>query len=131
MGIRQNESLVNSEFVTDEDGNPTGGRTEMMVAFYPEDGAEGSLIHAIDINWQDGIIGDNGQNGAFVEDVLEAVRQRIMFFNSTKFRCRENSLAITKIEEALQWLDWRTRQRLLQDVENTYETHTDGGAGTA
>ncbi len=131
MGIRQSESLINSEFLTDQDGNPTGGRTEMMVAHYPEDGAEGSLVHAIDINWQNGIIDDNGQNGAFVEDVLEAVRQRLQFFNSTKFRCRENSLAITKIEEALQWLDWRTRQRLLQEVENTYETHGDTEQGRA
>ena len=127
MGIRNSEANVVSEFTTDESGNPTGGRTEMMVAHYPEDGSEGSFRHAIDISWQDGIIGTNGQNGAFVEDVLEAVRQRIQFFNSGKFRCRENSIAITKIEEALQWLDWRTRQRLLQDVENTYDTHEDGG----
>ena len=125
MGIRQSESLVQSEFLTDQDGNPTGGRTEMMVAHYPEDGAEGSLRHAIDINWQDGIIGDGVQTGAFIEDVLEAARQRLLFFNGTKFRCRENSVAITKIEEALQWLDWRTRQRVIQDVENTYETHAE------
>ena len=75
-----------------------------MVAHYPEDGAEGSLRHAIDINWQDGIIGDGVQTGAFIEDVLEAARQRLLFFNGTKFRCRENSVAITKIEEALHWL---------------------------
>ncbi len=124
MGIRQSETNVASDFTTDQDGNPTGGRTEMMVTHYPEDLSEVSLIHAIDINWQDGIIGDaDGQNGAFVEDVLEAARQRLLFFNSTKFQCRENSLAITKIEEALQWLDWRTRQRLIQGVENTYVRH--------
>ncbi len=121
MGIRNSEINVVSEFTTDQDGNPTGGRTEMFAG----GDVDNSPIHAIDINWQDGIIGDNGQNGAFVEDVLEAARQRIQFFNSGKFRCRENSIAITKIEEALQWLDWRTRQRLQQDVENTYEKHSD------
>lgn len=118
MGIRNSEQLVKSEFKTDEAGNPTGGATIMETP--------GSLTDraAIAINWQDGIIGPDGQNGAFVEDVLEAARQRLLFFNSTKFRCRENSIAITKIEEALQWLDWRTRQRLAEGVENTYEQHS-------
>ena len=116
MGIRNSELLVVSEFKTDQDGNPTGGTTILEAG--DQGGRSGLLIH-----WQDGIVGDDGQTGAFVEDVLEAARQRLLFFNSTRFRCRENSIAITKIEEALQWLDWRTRQRLLQDVENTYEQH--------
>lgn len=115
MGIRQSESLVKSNFTTDEHDHPTGGVTEMEV---------GEDYPAILIHWQNGIIQNGQQNGAFVEDVIEAARQRIMFFNSRPgSRCRENSVAITKLEEALQWLDWRTRTRLLQDVENTYEAH--------
>jgi len=115
MGIRRSEELVESEFRVDADGNPTGGYTTLVT-----DADE----RVMSIDWQDGIVGDSGQNGAFVEDVIEAARQRIQFFNSNpKFRCRENSLAITKLEEALQWLDWRTRQRLLQGIENTYATH--------
>jgi hypothetical protein len=117
MGIRQSESLVQSEFTTNEAGNPTGGRTVMRTV--------GGGPDAIHIEWQDGVVQDGVQNGAFVEDVIEAARQRIMFFNSRpESRCRENSVAITKLEEALQWLDWRTRARLLQNVENTYEQHT-------
>lgn len=114
VGIRQSEQIVRSEFRVDVDGNPTGGYTLI------EPPANGATTY---INWQDGIIGSEGQNGAFVEDVLEAARQRLQFFQSTKFRCRENALAITKIEEALGWLDWRTRQRTLHGVENTYEVH--------
>lgn len=119
MGIRNSEQLVRSEFVTDQDGRPTGGGTVMYVD------ADGEMQkQVIYIAWQDGIVGDAGQNGAFVEDVIEAARQRIQFFNSNpRFRCRENSLAITKLEEALQWLDWRTRNRVAQGVENTYGTH--------
>lgn len=121
MGIRKSEVLVKSNFTTDAAGNPTGGNTWMEAPGAREDGEQ----VAFTINWQNGMVGPDGQNGAFIEDVLEAVRQRLQWFNSNpKFRCRENSLAITKIEEALQWLDWRTRQRLLQDVENTYESHT-------
>jgi hypothetical protein len=115
MGIRDSERKVHSNFTTDGEGNPTGGSTVML-------GSDG--IEVIEITWQDGIVGSGGQNGAFIEDVLEAARQRLQFFNGhPRFRCRENSLAITKIEEALQWLDWRTRQRLAQGVENTYESH--------
>ncbi len=122
MGIRNSESLVKSDFSVDSDGHPTGGETRayVLVGDSPD---EGTL--ALQILWQDGVVDPElGQNGAFVEDVLEAARQRLQFFNSTEFRCRENSIAITKIEEALQWLDWRTRARLIEDVENTYETHT-------
>jgi hypothetical protein len=130
MGIRNSELLVQSKFTVDGDGNPTGGRTVMHVA--DQSGESAELREAISIDWQDGIIPPGGvQNGAFVEDVLEAARQRILFFNShPRFRCRENSLAITKIEEALQWLDWRTRNRVNQGVENTYHPHTDGGLDT-
>lgn len=122
MGIRKSETLVKSEFTTDANGNPTGGFTEMKLAEPDTDGGEKFALY---VRWQDGIVGEHGQNGAFVEDVIEAARQRIQFFNSNpRFRCRENSLAITKLEEALQWLDWRTRERLLQNVENTYDSHT-------
>ncbi len=119
MGIRNSEQLVKSEFTTDENGNPTGGRTAMMME-YPD----GTGRNVLEIHYQDGIVGDDGQSGAFVEDVLEAARQRLMFFQQSKFRCRENAIALTKIEEALQWLDWRTRNRLAEGVENSYETHT-------
>lgn len=122
MGIRNSESLVKSEFSVDADGHPTGGFTVMAVTAKDTEGAQG--YQAIHIQWQDGMVNPtDGQNGAFVEDVLETARQRLQFFNSTEFRCRENSLAITKIEEALQWLDWRTRQRVAEEVENTYEQH--------
>jgi len=97
---------VTSQFNAGE--NPTGGTTNLP---------DGSII-----KWQDGIKVD-GQNGAFIEDVITAAIQRLEYFNSGKFRCRENSLAITKLEEAIQWLDYRTSNRQSQGVENTYKTH--------
>lgn len=98
---------VKSQFKTDENNNPTGGNTTSI---------------GISIEWQDGIK-NNGQNGAFIEDVITAAIQRLEFFNDSKFRCRENSLAITKLEEALLWLNYRTANRQNQGVENTYNTH--------
>lgn len=119
MGIRNSESAVQATFTTDGAGNPTGGSSVHSV-IGPND------IPVLYVFWQNGTVEPDGQNGAFIEDVLEAARQRLQFFNThPDFRCRENSIAITKIEEALQWLDWRTRQRVLEGVENTYSSHAD------
>ncbi len=60
-------------------------------------------------------------NGAFVEDVLTACLRRLEHYNDTKFRCRENSLAITHIEEALHWLHARTANREGRGVEGTLQ----------
>lgn len=88
--------------------NPTGGYTTLPGG---------------NITWQNGVIGENGQNGAFIEDVITAAIERLEYFNNSKFRCRENSLAITKLEEALHWLAARKTNREAQGVENSYDTH--------
>lgn len=81
----------------------------------------------LSIDWQNGPLGRVGTderiepNGAFVETVLEAVKQRIEYYNAAGFGCRENSLAITKIEEAIHWLNARTNRRVAQNVEGTHE----------
>jgi|SRR5690606_15627204 len=101
---------VRSTFVelTEEQPNPTGGVSELVNST---------------INWQNGIVEDGVQNGAFVEDVIQAAVERLQYFQNSKFNCRENSVAITKLEEALMWLDYRTKKRVSQGVENTYEVH--------
>ena len=65
---------------------------------------------------QDGPIGENGVNGVQVTDVLEFTCKLYKSLNSA-FPCRENSLTITKIEEALHWQEARTRDRVKRDVE--------------
>lgn len=78
------------------------------------------------IDWQNGPLGRVGSaerqepNGAFVETVLQAVQQRIEYYQKT-FPCRENALAITKIEEALHWLNARTARRVADSTEGTHE----------
>jgi len=96
----------------DADGNPSGGSTHGL---------------GIVINWQDGPLGrgeDRKQpNGAFVEGVLYAALDRLNFYQNAsdgKFRCRQNALAITKIEEAIHWLNDRTREREEREVEGTH-----------
>lgn len=89
----------------------------------------GGEAHAtgIDIVWQNGPLREQGTdepaepNGAFVETLITIAKERIEFCNEGQFRCRENSLAITKLEEALHWLNARTARRTVAGVEGTHE----------
>jgi hypothetical protein len=102
----------------DSNENPTGG---VVVGT------------GLNIKWQDGPrgpvtadqeVGPDGllpPNGAFVEDVLWAALQRLEFFNESKYRDRANSIAITKIEEALQALKNRQLERSHRGVEGKHE----------
>lgn len=55
-------------------------------------------------------------NGTTNEEVLKVLIARVQFLNG-KFPCRENSIVITKLEEALMWLEKRTRDRVARGVE--------------
>ena len=94
----------------DNDGNPAGGDTSGR---------------GFTIEWQNGPLAVDGERreptGAFVEDVIAAAIGRLEFYNAGKFRCRENSLAITHLEEALHWCEHRTRDREARGVEGTHE----------
>lgn len=87
----------------------------------------GGYVQAVGlrIDWQNGPLGRGEDriepNGAFVETVIAAAIQRIEHYNEGQFRCRENSLAITKLEEALHWLNHRTARREADNVEGTHE----------
>ena len=71
------------------------------------------------VRFQNGPIKENGVNGCYQEDLLHIVLDRLNNFQKGDFRCRENSLAITKIEEALHWLRHRTQDREDRRVEGT------------
>ncbi|MBC1523743.1 hypothetical protein HB884_05925 [Listeria booriae] len=74
----------------------------------------------VQVKWQDGVISENGINGAQVNDVMEVALSRLQELNK-QFPCRENSIAITKLEEAIMWQDKRTADRLKRGVEGTYQ----------
>lgn len=99
--------------IEDANGNPTGGDV---------------LGTGLKIEWQNGPLGRGEErvepNGAFVETVISAALQRIEWYQTAsngKFKCRENAIAITKLEEALLWLDKRTRDREARQVEGTHQ----------
>ena len=70
--------------------------------------------------FQDGPIAEHGVNGTTNEEVIEMLLERLTSLNEMedrKYACRENSLAITHLEEALMWLQRRTAKRQARGVE--------------
>ena len=71
------------------------------------------------IHFQEGPILESGVNGISVEALLAVVEDRLQGFQSGQFSCRENAVALTKIQEALMWLGHRTADRVRRGVEGT------------
>lgn len=71
-----------------------------------------------DLNFQRGPVKSNGVNGVTSEALLAVLIHRTGVLNKA-FPCRENSIAITKMQEALMWFEQRTRDRLARSVEGT------------
>ena len=96
--------------VHDENGNPTGGSVRS---------------NGLSIDWQNGPLGRGADkvepSGAFVEDVILAASQRLHFYNNGKFSCRQNAIAITKLEEALHWLQDRHEDRERREVQGLHQ----------
>lgn len=74
----------------------------------------------INIDFQRGTIPEAGVNGLTNEALLAIVSHRLEFFQKGAFACRENALALTKIQEAGHWLEHRTKARQARGVEGTH-----------
>lgn len=72
------------------------------------------------VQFQDGPIKQVGVNGVMNEDLLAMVIHRLQAFQESPYKCRENAMAITKLEEALLWLNKRTLDRERRGVEGTH-----------
>ena len=98
-----------SEHWSDDKGRPAGGV---------------SSGRGFAISWQNGPLGRGDTrrepNGAFVEDVIEACRDRLRFYQQSEFGCDENQEAIEHIEQAMEALELRTKRRIAQNVEGTH-----------
>ena len=70
-----------------------------------------------EVNFQKGGIKEVGVNGITNEALLAVVMHRLQCFNDGPFPSRENSLALTKCQEAMHWLHARTRDRQSRGVE--------------
>ena len=59
------------------------------------------------------------ENGTTLEEMLRVSIERLTDLNA-RFSCRENSIAITKMQEALMWLNKRTEDRTKRGVEGKH-----------
>jgi len=69
--------------------------------------------------FQKGPILEEGVNGCYNEDLLAIVIHRLEGFQSSEYVCDENANAITKLKEAMHWLNHRTEARQRRGVEGT------------
>ena len=102
-------SEINQEHFVDSEGRPDGGTT-----YGP----------GFAIGWQKGPLGRGDerkpQNGAFVEDIIQAAIGRIHFYQKSKFYCEENAEALIHLHKAAEALDQRTKRREAANVEGTH-----------
>ena len=76
------------------------------------------------ISWQNGPLGRDADrrepNGAFVEDVIQAVIKRLDFYQESEFACQTNADALAHLHLAAEELDKRTKDRETRQVEGTH-----------
>lgn len=112
--------------LTDHVANPANEAIQIHVTDEP---GQGGANHEYDIlvgkqlgftmHFQNGPIKEAGVNGITQEALLAIVIDRLRGFQSGDFKCRENAIALTHCEDALMWLQKRTRDRLARGVEGT------------
>ena len=104
---------IEGTHLIDADGNPAGGVTVGV---------------GIEISWQRGLVqrveGRWKPNGALADTVIAVAIDRIQFFQSAsggKHKTRECALALTKLEEALHWLEAHARNLDAARFEGEHE----------
>ena len=94
----------------DTKGNPSNADSQGYVA---------SFSRQV-VLFQNGPISEAGVNGLTQEALLAIVIDRLRSFQSGPYSCRENAIALTHCEDALMWLQRRTRARIARGVEGTH-----------
>lgn len=99
-----------SEHWNDANGNPEGGVSSGC---------------GFTISWQHGPLGRGEArkepNGAFVETVIAAAKDRIEYYQKSKFASSYNATAIHHLQCALDVLNARTSDREKRNVEGTHK----------
>ena len=98
-----------SEHWNDSEGRPLGGV---------------STGTGFTISWQHGPLGRDGDRkapaGAFVEDVIAAVIDRIEYYQQSAFASSHNARALAGLFDAAHALAERTQEREARQVEGTH-----------
>ena len=115
--------------LTDHKVNPANDT--ILVQVVDEPGQGGACHHyrvshpgikTVDIAFQNGPINEIGVgvNGVTHEVLLAIVADRLRDFQKGPYASRYNALALTHIEDAQNWLNRRTQDRMRRGVEGTH-----------
>lgn len=77
-------------------------------------------VNSVSFTIQNGPIKKVGVNGCQVDDMIVVAKTIIEGLNQ-KSPCRENAVAIIKLDEALMWLEARKKDRIERGVEGLNE----------
>ena len=122
-----NEAI--SIFVLDDPGQGGANHSyQISVPYAP--GATDEEHETVEINFQNGSVQEVGVNGISNESLLSVLIDRMCGFQFArnadgeycvtapgKFACIENAIALTHMQEAMMWLQKRTRARMARGVE--------------
>lgn len=97
-----------NEHWDDEHGNPAGGVSTGI---------------GYTISWQNGPLGHNPRNGAFIEEVLIALQERLSFFQEGRFPCPENEQALAHLKSASAVMAARKERRTLAGMQGFHTEH--------
>lgn len=61
------------------------------------------------------------QEGVFSETLIQTVKTYLETVNVGSMATRETSMVITKLDEALMWINKRAEDRKLREVQGTYK----------
>lgn len=61
------------------------------------------------------------QEGVFTETIIQTAKQYLESVNVGPLATRETSMVITKLDEALMWIQKRADDRKLREVQGTYQ----------
>jgi len=75
-------------------------------------------VNSLSFTIQNGPVKEKGVNGCQVDTLIAAAKVILEGLNKS-IPCRENSIAITKLDEALHWLKHRKADREARGVEGT------------
>lgn len=103
-----------------DDPGQGGACHEYEITDQPKGGAAANEVRCR-ISFQNGPIQEAGVNGISGEALLAVVIDRLRSFQAGPYSCRENAIALTSLEEALMWLQKRTRDRMARGVEGTHQ----------
>lgn len=125
--IVENDSANHQLAITVEDEPGQGGACHLyVISGFDTDSNLSAILPGVmvltklNVLFQNGPIKEVGVNGITQEALLAIVIDRLRGFQSGPFACRDNAIALTHIEEALMWLQRRTRERIKRGVEGTH-----------